>query len=422
MATVRSMASKRITVDLPPATVDALLGSPYFYAGFRAFADPEVAARYRLEPTPPLRPGDTVQWPIRPARVRRRRRRPSPSNFSAWARSEMRRQRRRPRRAHTFSVVARSPMHLELRGPRGAGGSFTIEPASSGGGSTIGIETDLPARTTRLLLAYLEAEGRDWAHFLRCGIQPLSRDPHSGWLWKHRGLVDMPWQTCDSRPDPDPSGFEALLLIRHPGHTDERAVTWEEVARANGVAISPTSMWCEIAVTNGQPPPQDPFDACDDRFGWPHDGAERLGEIDALFEVLARHTNTPEVAFGAIFETGSLAWDSYGPGPDHSVAYYSTDPDASIHPELTVVPASQICSPEVTLMRTMPVVQTKVASVPEMANLAHGRAHGVDTLWPDGQEWLLTTDVDWGYSLLGCNRRTAEAVLAAEVIEAVDLT
>ena len=365
------MASQRITVDLAPATVDALLGSPYFHAGFRAFADPEIAARYRLEPTSPLSAGDTIHWPIRPARVRRRRRRPSPSNFSAWARSEMRRQRRRPRPAHTYSVVARSPMQLELRGPRGTMVSFTIEPDGSGGGSTIGIETDLPARTTRLLLAYIEAEDRDWAHFLRCGIQPLSSDPHSGWLGEHRGLVDMPWQISDAQAVPDPSGFEALLLIRHPGHSD---------------------------------------------------GAEGLGEIDVLFEVLARHTSTPEVAFGAIFDTASLAWHSYGPGPDHSVTYYSTDPDASIHPELTVVPASQICSPEVTLMRIMPVIQTKVASVPEMTNLAHGRAHGVDTLWPDGQEWLLTTDVDWGYSLLGCNRRTAEAVLAAEVIEAVDLT
>lgn len=73
-------------------------------------------------------------------------------------------------------------------------------------------------------------------------------------------------------------------------------------------------------------------------------------------------------------------------------------------------------------MRTMPVIQTKVASIPDMANLAHGRAHGVDSLWPDGQEWLLTTDVDWGYSLLGCNRSTADVVLAVEGVEAVDLT
>ena len=68
------MASQHITVDLAPATADALLGSPYFHAGFRAFADPEIAARYRLEPTPPLRPGHTVHWPIRPARVETLRR------------------------------------------------------------------------------------------------------------------------------------------------------------------------------------------------------------------------------------------------------------------------------------------------------------------------------------------------------------
>lgn len=418
---MRRVASQCVIVDLDPETVDVLLGSPYFHAGFRAFADPDIAARYRMEPTPPLRPGDTVQWPVRPARVRRRRDRPSPSNVSAWAWSEMRRQRRRPRRAHMFSVVDRQPMNLELRGPRGARVSFAIEPNGSGGGSVIRIDSDLPPRTADLLRAYLEAEDRDWAHFLRCGIQPLSRDPHADWAGERRALVDMPWQASEADAAPGPSGFEAVLVVRHPGHADEGEVTWEEVARVNGVAISPSSMWWDIAVTDGRPPPQHPCDACDDRFGWPHDGAEGLGEIDVLFEVLARHTATPQVAFGSIFETSSLAWYSYGPGPDHSVAYYSADPDASIHPELTVVPASQICSPEVTLLRTMPVIQTSVAGVPGLANLAHGRARGVDALWPDGREWLLATDIDWGCSVLGCDRSTAEAVLAAEGIEAVEL-
>lgn len=48
--------------------------------------------------------------------------------------------------------------------------------------------------------------------------------------------------------------------------------------------------------------------------------------------------------------------------------------------------------------------------------------HGVDTLWPDGREWLLTTDIDWNYSVLGCDRSMADAVLATDGIEAVDLT
>lgn len=299
--------------------------------------------------------------------------------------------------------------------------SITVEPNDYDDGSVIQIESDLPDRTIRLLLAYLNAEGRDWAHFLRCGIQPLSKDPHGSWIWENRKFVDMPNSAADASASPKSGGFEALLLIRHPGHTHERAVTWDEVARANNVSISPSSLWWDIAITNGKPPPQDPFDACDDRFGWPHDGAEGLGEIGALFNVLARNTSTPKVAFGAIFDTGSLAWHSYGPGPNHSVAVYSTDPNTGIHPELTVVPASQICSPEVTLLRTMPVFQIKVASVPDMANLAYGRAHGVDALWPDGREWLLTTDIDCGYSVLGCNRGTAEEILAGDGIEAVEL-
>ena len=415
------MPLHRVTVDLDPATVDALIGSPYFHAGFRAFADPRIATRYRLAPTPPLRTGDTVQWPIRSARVRRSRSEPSPSNFSSWARSEMRRQRRHTRPARTYSVVARQPLRLELRDSRGTEVEIAIEPHGSGDGSEIRIESDLSTGTTDLLLAYLHAEGRDWAHFLRSGIQPLSSDPHVDWVREHREFVDMPTDVAATPAGPEKGGFEASLVIRHPGHTRTRTVSWDEVARANGVAITPSSMWWDIAVTDGKAPPQAPFDACDDRFGWPHDGAEGLGEISNLFEVLARNTSTPEVAFGAIFDTAGMAWDSYGPGPDHSVTSYSTDPGARFNPELTVVPASQICSPEVTVLRTMPVVQTTVAGVPAMADLAHGRAHGVDALWPDGREWLLTTDIDWGFSRLGCNRGTAEAVLGSGGIEAVEL-
>lgn len=298
--------------------------------------------------------------------------------------------------------------------------SFTVEPDGSGAGSVIEIGSDLSSPAAGLLPAYLEAEGRAWAHFLSCGIRPLSNDPNGGWLRERTGLVDMSWQTPGARVAADPSGFEAVLLVRHPGHTAERAVTWEEVARANSVGISPASIWWDIAVTDGKPPPQDPLDACDDRFGEPFDGAEGLAQVDALLEVLARHTSTPEVAFGAIFDTAGLAWHSYGPGPDYSVAYYSTDPDAIPHPELVVVPASQICSPEVTLLRTMPVFQTTMSGIRDTANLA--RVHGVDTLWPDGREWLLTTDIDWNYSVLGCDRSTADAVLATDGIEAVDLT
>ncbi|MDZ4234156.1 MAG: hypothetical protein U1C73_10450, partial [Dietzia sp.] len=212
------------------------------------------------------------------------------------------------------------------------------------------------------------------------------------------------------------------LLVRHQARTDERNVTWAEVARANGVTISPSSMWWDLAVTKGDPPPQDPYDACDDRFGMPLEGAEGLAEIGALFEVLAGHTSTPEEAFGAVFETSGLAWHTYGPGPDHSVAYYTSDPDAQIHPQLTVVPASQICSPEVELGRSMKVLQTTVTGVPAMTGLSSGRFRGVDALWPDGREWLLVTDIDWAYSVIGCDRATADALLAADGVEAVELT
>lgn len=311
-------------------------------------------------------------------------------------------------------------MQLELRRPRGGTVRFTVERSDTDFHAVIRIESALPTRMARLLLDYVAAEGRDWQHFLRSGIRPLTRDPHLDWVRQHGGMAEMHGEFAQDKVGN--CGFQALLLIRHPARTEDRNVTWAEVARTNGVTISPSSMWWDLAVTNDNPPPQDPYDARDDRFGTPLEGAEGLGEIGELFEVLAGHTSTPEEAFGAVFETSSLAWNTYGPGPDHSVAYYTSDPDARLHPQLTVVPASQICSPEVELGRRLKVLQTAVTDIPAMSGLASGRFRGVDALWPDGREWLLVTDIDWEYSLLGCDRVAADAVLASDGVEAVELT
>ncbi|PAY24291.1 hypothetical protein CEY15_04725 [Dietzia natronolimnaea] len=296
---------------------------------------------------------------------------------------------------------------------------FTVEPSDTDHHAVICIDADLPARMTRLMLHYVEAEGRDWQHFLGFGIRPLTRDPHLDWVRRHGALAEMHGEFTERAGER--CGFPALLVIRHPARTGDRDVTWDEVARENGVTISPSSMWWDLAATGGTLAPQDRFDARDDRFGTPLEGAEGLAGIGALFEVLARHTSTPEEAFGAVFETSGLAWNSYGPGPDHSVASYTGNPDARAHPQLAAVPASQICSPEVDLGRTMKVLQTTVIDAPAMSGLASGRFRGVDALWPDGREWLVVTDIDWEYSLLGCDRGTAEAVLAAEGVEAVEL-
>lgn len=44
-----------------------------------------------------------------------------------------------------------------------------------------------------------------------------------------------------------------------------------------------------------------------------------------------------------------------------------------------------------------------------------------DALWPDSREWLLLTDIDWPYSILGCDQATGDAIRAAKGVEAVEL-
>ena len=410
-----------MNLPLDPATADALIGSPYFHAGFRAFAHPRGARLYRLPVTQPLRVGDTVHWPTRGES--RPRRRPDPDPLRpygiiggvSWMRP-------RPRLDRELTVTVRTTGRLTLRGPRGVTVSLRVENGDDDESSVLRIDSGLSGRATRRLAGYLEAEGNDWRHFLACGIRPLTRDPHVDWAHERRGLGGWPWELPEGPPER--CGFEVVLLLRHPLRShgeDDSQTTWADVAEANGVPIAPTSMWWDLAVTDGARPPQDPFDSSDDCYGSPGDGAGALAEIPGLFDLLAKQTSTPDVAFGALYETGSLAWGSYGPGTDHSVAVYTTDPDASAHPDLTVVPASQICSPVVSMLREMKVVPLAVADVPRMAGLSVGREHGVDALWPEGREWLLMTDIDWPFTYLGCDRTTADAVRAADGIEAVEL-
>ena len=63
------MTPIRVSLRLPAVTVDGLIGSPYFHAGFRAFADPHGGSAYALAPNPPLAEGDTVRWPVATVRA-----------------------------------------------------------------------------------------------------------------------------------------------------------------------------------------------------------------------------------------------------------------------------------------------------------------------------------------------------------------
>ena len=69
----------------------------------------------------------------------------------------------------------------------------------------------------------------------------------------------------------------------------------------------------------------------------------------------------------------------------------------------------------------MPVVEIGVADVPRLRALSEHWTVGVDMLWPAGREWVVLTDIDWQYTHLGCDRATADAVLAADGIEAVEV-
>jgi hypothetical protein len=86
-----------------------------------------------------------------------------------------------------------------------------------------------------------------------------------------------------------PPVFEAYARILHPAWAADRApVRWATVAACSGGSAHAMAEFERMARERGRPSMARPFTAP------PHDGALPPGTLEALSDVLARHTTMPD--------------------------------------------------------------------------------------------------------------------------------
>ncbi|MBS2937468.1 hypothetical protein KDN32_06910 [Nocardioides sp. J2M5] len=185
------------------------------------------------------------------------------------------------------------------------------------------------------------------------------------------------WDTSWETPTPAavgflvPAGFEAYARVLHPAHDRHRdAVRWSTVAEECGTVLHAEAQWHALAGRRSSrehsPPPTG--------TGWPGNepdvGCLDRTSLEALADVLARHTTTAVTTYVAF-------WVGYGLWPDA----WSDAPT-------TARPVREAYL----FQRPLDEVATLCAEAPAVA-LALGTPTGSAVVWStDGRSWVPTPD------------------------------
>lgn len=183
-----------------------------------------------------------------------------------------------------------------------------------------------------------------------------------------------------------PSGFESYARLFHPAarldRDTERAVTWREIAEANGRIVHPEMQFAHIAGVWRRPSPL-PHLWTDE----PRDGSLPTELGRALSDVLAAHTSTPDRCWFAVWEGwGGLEVPAGAPkvGMPQRRYYLATGPLSTAH-----------------------------------ESVFHRFHQSASLWWPDDRAWCVTTEVDFSWTYVGGTQECIAAILAHPGIEAL---
>jgi hypothetical protein len=150
--------------------------------------------------------------------------------------------------------------------------------------------------------------------------RPAAGPEPAGWLTERIDLRGPHWVTNLLG-----SGFAAYARMFHPAQDHLRAVTWAEVARANGRKMHPWAQWHQI---NSPAEPSLARNPCAITRG-PHLDTEAL---EALCAILARHTATAWSCYFAL-------WEGRTPGRTASVTFTAVYAPDGVLPSDIKLPA-----------------------------------------------------------------------------------
>ena len=216
------------------------------------------------------------------------------------------------------------------------------------------------------------------------------------------------------------AGFEAYARLFHTP-TGNSLRTWAEVARANGRTMHPSAEWEQISA----PGPYRREDWGRSRGG---QDAPDIGEMDArtlqaLCDVLARHTSSPHQCYFALWEgRGSLH------GPSASVYAYKM---GSGPPPLVPGPAPEEWQLDLSGPRfPMPARNEFYLFEGEVhAALRIGRwenerwffAIPPQFIWPADHAWCVATEIDYDSTFIGGTQALVEELCASTEIEVLQI-
>lgn len=224
-----------------------------------------------------------------------------------------------------------------------------------------------------------------------------------------------------------PAGFEAYVRVLHPAHDRERgSVRWATVAEECGTVLHPQAQWHRLAGRRSsrdhRPPPTG--------AGWPGDEPD-VGQLDrasfeALADVLAGHTTTPDRTFVGF-------WVGYGTWPDAWTGTPTTDRPVreSYVFERPLAEVATLCAeaPAVALALGTPTGSAIAWAadgrswIPtpdeRFTSSAHLQWQSPSTWWPADRAWVTSNDTDLDSTLVGGSRALVDDLLADDRLEAL---
>lgn len=271
---------------------------------------------------------------------------------------------------------------------------------------------------------------------------------------------------------------EQGALMQEPELAEEKDITWARVAAVHGAQFTADALSYKLLGLNyGEHSDVESADGW--RYRQPEEGSLPASVLGRVAAVLTRHTSTPDRGVAAVWDGwgGLLTASSIGffimgaPSPrlptllqrpaqllrrarfdfaerrrrfgTRSALLTLLSPRGQASIGTGILPKEAAKGPRLELPARSYVcfeagIQDFVSSDGASAGVS-GRAawphrapwiddpsgwwlQSPNLIWPDGQEWMLLTEIDFDSTLIACSRDCADTLLAAEGIEAVEIT
>jgi hypothetical protein len=235
-------------------------------------------------------------------------------------------------------------------------------------------------------------------------------DPTTG-AWLQQRLTGPPGTVTGTVPD----GYGAYARILHPveffdDHTPP--TTWAHVAHTTGRTAHPLVQWHALIDA------PDPFDHRSELWdaGEPREGSLDLHQLQALCDLLAAHTTTPNDCYFAMWE----GWGSHnGSGVRLTVSDDGASTSEDVPPLYT---RHEWAAPRLRLpWRDYLLLAGRLDAVGPITQYDPDMPHATQSpalIWPADRAWVVATEIDFDSTLLAGTAETIAAVLTHPDLEA----